>query len=80
MELVTVAAAARILECSVTHVYRLLESGIIAELRDGRKHYILKQSLDEFVAKYGRFATPTMSYIRLVNENPELFESNTKKN
>lgn len=73
MGFVTVSEAARRINCSTTHVYRLLKRNYIAEYRNGRSHYIVEESLAAFEAKYCHGGNaPAISYIELVNNHPEL--------
>jgi len=75
MEFLTVSETARRLMCSTAHVYRLLAKKYIVEFRQGRKHFVVKKSLDEFIDRYCRDGNiPTMSYIELVDAHPELYE------
>ena len=67
-----VSEAARLLDCSTTHVYKLLQQNYLDERRVGSRHFVVASSLNQFLAQYG--TNCSISYIQLVNENPELQE------
>ena len=48
----SVSNVAMILGCSTTHVYRMIDAGLLDSQRINRRHFVIKESVDAYISKH----------------------------
>ena len=70
MNLLSVRDVSKLLNCSTTQVYRLLHEGFLSEYRNGRRHYIIAESVQEYISAHTHdgMIDASITYARLVRD------------